>query len=138
MRLLRIAGLLLIAASVTALFAEHKVQTRNLYERLICVVPMVGAGTPEDPRRPLYAPVPGGEPSPDGIVAFGYIESDDGLQAVVELVARNRAAFKAIFEENRSDVRIFEKGKAKKDDIEREFKKYKKDFDLDELAVGVL
>lgn len=138
MRLPRFAGLLLVAASIPAVFAQHKVQMRNMYERLICVVPMVGTGTPEDPRRPLYAPLPTAEPSPDGIVAFTYVESDDGLRALVELVARDRAAFKGILEENRSDVKIFEKGKHKKDDIEKEFKKLRRDFDLDQLGVGVL
>jgi len=37
--------------------AQHRADPKNLYERLICVVPMIGAGTHEDPRRPLFAPV---------------------------------------------------------------------------------
>jgi hypothetical protein len=137
-KLSRFAVALLVAASISPLFSQHKVPRRNLYERLILVVPLVGTGTPEDPRRPMYAPVPGGEPSPDGILGFSFIESDDGQRALVELVARDRAAFAQIFADKHSDVKIFEKGKAKKEDIEKEFKKYKRDFNLDQLALGVL
>ncbi len=94
---------------------------------------MVGRGTPDDPRRPLYAPVPNprAAPSRQGIIAFSYQLSDDGKFALVELVAANRAAFAAILADRRPDVKVFEKGKARREDIEREFRKYKRDFQLD-------
>ena len=64
---------------------------RNTHERVLAVVPMVGSGTPDDPRRPMYAPVPGGAPSREGIIAFTYQVSDDGKFALVEFVAHDHA-----------------------------------------------
>ncbi len=98
---------------------------------------MVGAGTPADPRRPLYAPVPG-ERSPldrSGIIAFTFVASDDGINALVEFVARERAGFEQILREKevRQDIKVFEKGKDKKEDIEKEFKKHKRNFRLDDF-----
>lgn len=108
-----------------------------MHERLLCVVPMVGTGTPEDPRRPMFAPLPGAS-SPDGIIAFTFEESDDGRQALVEFVARDRAAFEPIIREMSSSVRVFREGKDKRDDIEREFRRHKRNFHLDQLRVGAL
>jgi len=108
-----------------------------MYERVLCVVPFVGAGTPDDPRRPAYAPLPpsaGILPSRDGIVAFSFQESDDGKLALVELVAYNREAFKDLLADTRPDVKVFIKGKHERDDIEEEFKKHKKDVNLDSFA----
>jgi len=44
-------------------------------------------------------------------------------------------AFHAIFGDK--TLKVFEKDKDKKDDIEKELKKYKKDFDLNQLATRV-
>ncbi len=141
----RIAFLLafLFAASVCPLFAQHKVQMRNMYERLYLVVPMIGSGTLQDPRRPMYAPLPpqrgvaaSAQPAASAIIAFAFQESDDGAYALAEFVARDASAFKPILEDNRA-LKIFHKGKDTKDDIETEFRKHKKDFDLDSLVVNV-
>ena len=112
---------------------------RNTYERLICVVPMIGTGTPADPKRPLYAPVPGGKPSREGIIAFSYVLSDDGKSALVEFVARDRAGLAAILRDkgNRSDVKVFEKGTGNRAAIVAEFRNHKKDFDFDHFGVNV-
>ncbi len=75
-----------------------------IYQRVICVVPMVGSGTLADPKRPLFSPVAGEQPSivlkkskgfTDAPVIVGYhsVLSDDGQRAIVEFVARDRAAF---------------------------------------------
>ena len=71
------------------------------------------------------------------VLRAGYVESVDGSMALVELVARDRSAFSAILADKSPNVKVFEKGKHKKDDIEKEFHKYKKDFDLDDLVVNV-
>jgi hypothetical protein len=121
-------------------FAQQRVDLRNTYERLLMVVPMVGAGTYADPRRPLYAPLPparGVAPSRDGIIAFSYQISDDGRFALAEFVARDRAGFKQILSDQRADVKLFEKGKAKRADIEAEFRKHKKNFDFDRFGARV-
>ena len=122
------------------LFAQQRVDPRNRYERILCVVPMVGAGTPDDPRRPAHAPLPpppGVPPSRDGIVAFTYEVSDDGNLALVEFVALNREAFNDLLNDNRPEVKVFKKGKDKREDIDKEFKKHKKDFNLDKFGVAM-
>ena len=122
------------------LVAQHRVDPRNMYERALCVVPMVGAGTPDDPRRPAYAPLPpspGSPPSADGIIGFTYQVSDNGKFALVEFVARNRAAFKELLADGNPEVKVFIKGKDKREDIDKEFKKHKKDFDLDKFGVSM-
>jgi len=134
----------LFAASSSQLFAQHKVQMHNMYERLYLVVPMIGSGTPQDPRRPMYVPAPvppaadaGAHPASSGIIAYAFQESDDGQYALVELVARDPSAFKPILEDREPRVKIFRKGKDKREDIETEFRKHIKDFDLDSLVVNV-
>ncbi len=54
--------------------------------------------------------------------------SDDGLLALVEFVAHDRSAFQQILEA--PTVKSFLKGKDKREDVEAEFKKHKKDFDF--------
>ena len=98
---------------------------------------MTGAGTAADPRRPAYAPLPvrGKAATLTGIIGFAYQLSDDKQFALVEFVAADPAALKPILSD--TTIKSFEKGKAKKIDIETEFKKYKKDFSLDKLLVRV-
>ena len=67
----------------------------------------------------------------NGIIEYHWMPSDDGRYAVVEFVARDRKALAAILKDART-VKAFEKGKDKKDDIERELKIYRKDFSLEE------
>jgi hypothetical protein len=116
------------------------VNLRNTHERVVAIVPMVGRGTEDDPRRPMFAPLPPGpyeERSRDGIIAFTYQESDDGRYALVEFVALDRAAFKPILEEKRADIKVFHKGKTKRADIETEFRKFKRNFDIERFRVNV-
>jgi hypothetical protein len=40
----------------TVALAQRRVDPRNIYHRVIGVVPLVGSGTPGDPVRPKYAP----------------------------------------------------------------------------------
>jgi hypothetical protein len=121
-------GLLVLAAAV---FAQHRVDPRNIYNRVICIVPFVGKGTPADPKRPMYAPWPPSR-DPNGILAFSFQPTDDGQLAVVEFVARNRAAFDPIF--NDKTITAFEKGRATRADIESLIKQHRKDFDMDKFG----
>ena len=76
------------------------------YERIICVVPIVGSGTLDDPRKPLLAPVAGAVPASTkktkgfldsaAIISYHSVPTDDGLFAIIEFVARDRAAFQPI------------------------------------------
>jgi hypothetical protein len=96
----RVSWVLACAVLVAPALAQRRVHPRNLYERLVCVVEMTGSGlTADDPRRPMFAPLPpapGEEPKRNGIIAFTYIESDDGRYALVEFVALDRSAFAEI------------------------------------------
>jgi hypothetical protein len=121
----------IVLLAVLPLLSQQRVDPRNLYERLICVVPMIGVGTPDDPRRPMFVPAQSeAVATGEGIIAFTSVLSDDGRFALVEFVARDRAAFRHIFAGRDSRVRIFEKGKSRKADIENEFRRHRRDFDL--------
>src|SRR2546427_799206 len=128
-----VAGFLVLAAVVCA---QHRVDSRNTYSRVVCVVPIIGAGTPKDPKRPQYAPGPLSRArSRTDILAYSHQISDDGRFALVEFIAKDRRAFQSIFAYKA--IKVFEKGKDKKDDIERELKTFKKDFDLNKLSTRV-
>jgi hypothetical protein len=98
---------------------------------------MVGAGTYEDPRRPLVM----GRPSqglPAGIVSIRFEESDDGKTALVEVAARDKKALEALVGplSARADVKRFDKGKADRAAVEAEFRSKKQGFDLDRFVRG--
>jgi hypothetical protein len=125
--------------------AQRRVDMRHTYERLICVVPMVGKGTYEDPRRPKYAPVAAQADAKSaetraartGIIAYHAIPSDDGQYALVEFVAVDRAAFAGILADESLKGKVFEKGKDRREAMEREFVKHKRTFNLQDLGVMV-
>jgi hypothetical protein len=64
-----------------------------MYERIYAIVPMVGSGAWDDPKRPMFAPVPlqMTPGSRTGITAFHHVESDDGNFALIEIVAANKS-----------------------------------------------
>jgi hypothetical protein len=113
-----------------ATWAQQRVDSLLSHERLLCIVPMVGAGKPDDPKRPAFAPRPGeADPkSRTAILGYTYRPSDDGQWALVEFVARDRAAFRNILADARS--KSFLRGKATRTQVETEFRKLRKDFDL--------
>ena len=58
---------------------------------------------------------------------YEWAPSDDGQYAIVEFVAKDRGALTKIANDARV-LKAFEKGKVKKDDVEKELKRYRKDF----------
>jgi hypothetical protein len=112
-------------------FAQDRVDSRNRHERIIAVVPITGAGTYADPRRPLFAPAPNAARGEQGILEYQWTPSDDGNYAVVEFVAKTRAALAPILADSRT-VRAFEKGRARKDYVETEIRKYRRDFSFEQ------
>ena len=50
-------------------------------------------------------------------------------------MARDRAAFTRILEDTRPEVKTFLKGQARRQTIEQEFRKLKRDFNLDQFGV---
>lgn len=126
-------SLMLLAILALAQAQQTRVDPGNTYHRIICIVPLVGSGTATDPLRPQYAPwPPSASSAPTAIISFSHQVSDDGRFALVEFVARDRAAFEHILKDK--SVKVFEKGKDKKDDIEKELKKLKQSFNLDKIG----
>jgi hypothetical protein len=118
--------------------AQPRVDARNMYERVLAVVPlMVGQGTFDDPKRPMYAPSPAqvqtATATRQGIIAFTYVMSDDGTLALVEFVARDRLAFQAILAD--PTVKSFLKGRDKREDMEAEFLLHKRNFNFAHFGV---
>jgi hypothetical protein len=129
---LRIGCYLLVCA---AALRSQGVDLRHLHERMLAVVPLTGAGTYADPRRPLFAPSSTREGGESGILSYEWAPSDDGQFAIVEFVAKDRSALAKIATDARV-LRAFEKGKVKKDDVEKELKKYRKDFKFEKKEGG--
>ncbi len=50
--------LVVLLALAPVVCAQRRVDPRNTYKRVICVVPLIGQGTKDDPKRPMYAPAP--------------------------------------------------------------------------------
>ena len=143
-----------LLAGIGAAQAQPRVNERNMYERVLAIVPMIGAGTAADPKRPMYAPTPSvlattahattgapgttTPPTRTGILGFTYELSDDGKFALVEFVARDRTAFQTILSDAAAPgatVQAFVKGVHQKADVEAAFKALKKNFDFDHFGV---
>jgi len=92
---IRATALVCIGVVIPALPAQHRVDTRNMYERVLAVVPWTGSGARADPRRPMYVPAPAqmNPASRSGILGFQCVESDDKKVALCEFVAKDRSAF---------------------------------------------
>jgi hypothetical protein len=117
---------------------NRQVDSRNQHERVIALVPFVGSGTMEDPKRPMFAPRPG-EVDPGsrtGIVAFHFIPTDDGSMAIVELIARDKAAFATILTSNVSGALFFLRGRDDLATMVTALQKYRKDFSLDSFGLA--
>jgi len=115
---------------------RNRVDARNRYHRILCIVPLVGEGTRQDPRRPQYTPSSDTRtPSLSGIIGFQQIPTDDNLFAIVEFVATDASALRPIW--NDKSLKIFERGKHSRTVIEAEFKLFRKDFDLTQFGIAV-
>lgn len=136
-----------------------RVPLESLGERIVVVVPMIGKGTIDDPIRPKYTPVAmtfalreklrkEGKLEPEReksekekfedekkrIGAYSYVVADDGKRAIVEFVARDKAAFAEILAD--SQIRAVAKTKIG-DALElEELRKVKKGFELKDLRTA--
>jgi hypothetical protein len=106
------------------------VSPENAYHHIIAAVPIIGTGRRDDPKRPMYAPMPHANAAARSeILSFTHVQSDDGKMAIVEFVAADKNALTAIMADR--SFTVFEKGKHTKAEIETEMRKYKKNFKLD-------
>jgi hypothetical protein len=111
---------------------NRAVGTRDQHERVIALVPFIGSGTTDDPRRPMFTPQPGtvAAASKTDIVAFHFLPSDDGNFAIVELIARDKAAFATILASTDSNVKVFLRGRDSQQAVESFLQQYRKSFTL--------
>ena len=119
------------------------------HHRLICVVPLIGAGTVQDPRRPLLAPIaaqiqPRSKPNPqrgyqatvdDSLFAYHSVLTDHGQFAIVMFTAQSQAAVNAL-RKQQGVLRLFDSQSTRAADLIPELRKFKKDFDLQVLLQG--
>jgi hypothetical protein len=138
--MLRAVALLLLF--MNALFAQNRVSPEMMYHRVWAVVPLIGSGKPDDPKRPMFVPAPAEQAAKarkgdrSGIIGYSMQLSDDGNFALVEFVGATPADLKFIVNSQAPGVKAFERGTAKKEDIEAEFKKHKAAFALSSLTAG--
>jgi hypothetical protein len=118
-----------------ALAAQEAVPLASRHERILAIVPLHGAGTKADPRRPAFAPPPDAVSDERGILAYSCQTSDDNQWALCEFAARNRAAFQALYADRTPGIVIFEKGRATREQIETAFRRLKRNLDLDQIKV---
>jgi hypothetical protein len=119
-----------------ALPAQHRVDPRYSYHRVIAVVPLVGAGTAQDPIRGKYVPTAEtAGPLGTGIIAFAVQLTDDGKHAIIELVAAQRAALAPVLADH--SILAFEKGVASGATIESAIQPFHKSFSLQSFGVLV-
>lgn len=126
------------AAGTSIRQIRPRVDARNTYERIFMIVPIVGKGTMDDPKRPLYAPTPHAVSSSvrTGILAYHFEVSDNGLFALVEFVAADRSAFKPLLAD--TTVQSFVRGQDNLAAVETAFKLLKKDFNIKNFRLRVM
>ncbi|HZU29038.1 MAG TPA: hypothetical protein VFA04_26175 [Bryobacteraceae bacterium] len=134
------AGLLVCLVAPGGFAQQKRADPRNSYERIIAVVPLIGSGSSEDPKRPMFVPLSSERSGPgdrSGIIAFKQLASDDGNFALVELVAADRSAFSPILESSDPRVKAFPKWAFSRKDIEAAVQQFRKNFTADQLDVVV-
>jgi len=127
--------MILAVQTATAQQRTHHVDPRNMYERVLAVVPWTGAGSKADPKRAMFTPSPAqmSPTSRSGIIAFQCIHSDNGALALCEFVARDRSALNQIL--TAPGVKAFLKGRDNVQDAIAEFTKHNKNFDISNFGV---
>jgi hypothetical protein len=121
-------------AQGTIATTQQRVDPTMTYHRVIAIVPLVGSGTPSDPKRPMFAPTPQAAAtsaaSHTGIIAYQHQLSDNGQSSIVEFVAVDRSAFAALFASTDPGVQYFEIGKSTPAQIEAAIQQQKASFSL--------
>ncbi len=139
--MLRCVALFLLL--MNTLFAQNRVSPEMMYHRVWAVVPLIGKGTADDPRRPMFVPSRAEQAAHakndrSGILGYSMQISDDGNFALVEFVGATPADLKHIVNSQAAGVKAFERGIATKPQIEAEFQKYKKGFALSSLGLRIV
>jgi hypothetical protein len=129
----------LVLLFINTLFAQNRVSPEMMYHRVWAVVPLIGKGTADDPRRPMFVSSPAEQAARSkddrsGLLGYSMQLSDDGKSALVEFVGATPADLKFIVASKVAGVKAFERGSATKAQIEAEFQKYKTGFSVSSFA----
>ena len=143
-RLLAVAAGLCLSWSLTFGQMSHKPTASDAHQHLYAIVPMIGLGTVNDPKRPMFTGLPGAKialpiaghstaitAQRTGIIGYHAQISDDGKSALVEFIAPSTTDFKDIVGTADSRVRLFQKGPQTKAEVEAAFRVQKKDFSFE-------
>ena len=134
---------MLLAASFA--LGQSSVPPEFQGHRIWATVPVIGTGKPGDPFRAMFTQGPPSTPRGqarverkfDPKIDFTSVQvyySDNGKTALVEFVADHPDAFKEILASKDPRVKVFERGKTTKQDVEAEFRKHKPNFDIDAVT----
>lgn len=107
--------LCLFAFVVSCASAQDRVPRELQGIRVFATVPLIGAGTPDDPKRPMFVPSPkeirAMTPRQDGIVPFPILVqfqiSDDGKTALAEFMSFDRKVLLPILTSTAPGVKAF-------------------------------
>lgn len=137
----------LLLTCVYTLSAQDRVAPEMMYHRVWAIVPLIGSGTKDDPRRPMFAPAPPDfraraialedarsskqDVPPPAILSYTMQLTDDKQSAIVEFVGIDAKSLEFITQSKAPGVKVFERGKTTKQEIEAEMKKVKAAFQLD-------
>lgn len=131
--------------SVGSVFAQHRVDPGSMYARIYAIVPMVGSGTWDDPKRPMFAPIPQQMTagSRTGILAFNHVESDDGKFALVEIVTADPIQLAQVVGQMNTQLsavagfQLFNRSTTSPAVVQTAFQALKKNFDITKFRVVV-
>ena len=107
--------------------------------------PMIGSGTWDDPKRPMFAPRPQ-DMTPEsrtGIIAYNHVESDDGNFALVEIVTVDRPHLALIAGpiaaqlSTIAGLQLFDRSTNSQATVQSAFQALKKNFDITKFRVVV-
>lgn len=127
-------------------FSQSHSDFHASHHRMICVVPLIGAGTVQDPRRPLLAPIAAQlharqKPNPLGgyqstldsdLLSYQSVLTDDGQSAIVMFTAQSQSAVN-VLRKQPGILRVFDSQNSKAADLVPQLRQFKKDFDLQML-----
>lgn len=111
-------------------------------QRVIAIVPMIGSGTVDDPRRPLFFPTPtdvakAPDPNnPPAVLSYRYELADDGNTAIVEFSGRDRVAIRRAIKSSDPGVRLLDLNSNKPGEVEKQLKLLKQSFNLQHFLNG--
>lgn len=126
-----------IAASLLSGVPAIQAQNRGYGRKVVAIVPMIGSGKADDPKRPKFVPGPKDKDKGESL-DFHYTLSDDGQWAIVVFSTSRPSAESLKMLDEIEEMKepggfAADTAKHKKADLETEIRKKKKDFDFDEL-----